>query len=82
MLGQLVGGFVVILVGVTLVPPVADGIAGALSANSTGAAGNSSISGASATILGLTTLFFSLAVASVGIAVASQGLRAAGMLGI
>lgn len=73
MLGNLIGGFIVIIVGVALIPSVADEVVGAQGGNVTGAAG---------TILGLTTLFFALAIASAGIAVAAQGLRAAGMLGV
>jgi uncharacterized membrane protein YhaH (DUF805 family) len=73
MLGNLIGGFIVILVGVTLIPTVADQVATAQTGN---------VTGASATILGLTTLFFALAIASAGISIAAQGLRAAGMLGV
>jgi len=73
MLGNLIGGFIVIIVGVALIPSVADEVVGAQGGNVTGAAG---------TILGLTTLFFALGIASAGIAVAAQGLRAAGMLGV
>ena len=73
MLGALIGGFIVILVGVTLAPTVADQVAAAKTGN---------ITGASATIIDLTTLFFCLGVASSGIAIAAQGLRAAGMLGV
>lgn len=71
MLGNLIGGFIVILVGVSLAPTVADQVEAAR-LNSTGA---------TATIVNLTTLFFVLAIASAGIAIAAQGLRAAGMLG-
>ena len=73
MLGNLIGGFIVILVGVTLLPTVADQVSISQSGNVTGAA---------STILGLTTLFFALGIASAGIAVAAQGLRAAGLLGM
>ncbi len=72
MLGNLIGGFIVIIVGVSLIPSVANEVVGATTGNVTGAA---------ATILDLTTLFFALAIASAGIAIAAQGLRAAGMLG-
>jgi len=82
MLGNLIGGFITILVGATLIGSVANEIESVQRANSTGAAGNSSVTGASATILDLTTIFFALGIASVGIAIASQGLRAAGMLGV
>ena len=71
MLGNLVGGFIVIIVGVSLIPTVANEVVGAQTGN---------VTGASSTILGLTTLFFALAIASAGIAVAAQGLKAAGML--
>ena len=73
MLGNLIGGFIVILVGTTLIGTVANEIVAAQSGNVTGAA---------STILGLTTIFFALGIASAGIAVAAQGLRAAGMLSI
>ena len=73
MLGNLIGGFIVILVGAVLIGPVADEIEAAKSGNVTGSA---------ATILGLTTIFYALGIASAGIAVAAQGLRAAGMLGV
>ncbi len=73
MLGNLIGGFIVILVGTTLIGTVADEIV-------TAQAGN--VTGASSTILGLTTIFFALGIASAGIAIAAQGLRAAGMMGV
>lgn len=73
MLGNLIGGFIVILVGVSLIPTVANEIVAAQSGNVTGAA---------STILGLTTIFFALGIASAGIAVAAQGMRAAGLIGI
>jgi len=73
MLGNIIGGFIVIVVGVNLLPSVADQVV-------LGQAGN--VTGAADTILGLTTLFFALGIASAGIAVAAQGLRSAGMLGV
>ena len=82
MLGNLVGGFIVILVGVTLMPTIADQVYYAQNWNSTGEFGNSSITGATSTILGLTTLFYALAVGAAGISIAAQGLKAAGMLGV
>ena len=71
MLGNLIGGFIVILVGVTLIPTIANEVTAAQAGNVTGAA---------STILGLTTLFFALGIASAGIAIAAQGLRAAGLI--
>ena len=73
MLGNLIGGFIVILVGTTLIGSVANEIVAAQGGNVTGAA---------STILGLTTIFFALGIASAGIAIAAQGLRAAGMMGV
>jgi len=78
MLGNLIGGFITIIVGVNLVPAVADGV----HASHGGLNGSYNLSGAAATITNLTTLFFVLGVASAGIAVAAQGLRSAGLLKI
>lgn len=72
MLGNLIGGFIVILVGTSLLPTVAQQVGTAQ------ADGN--VTGASDTLIGLTTLFFSLAIATAAIGVAAQGLRNAGMI--
>lgn len=82
MLGNLIGGFVTILVGVSLIPSVADQVASARNNEFIGTDGlvNSTVTGSAGTILGLTTLFFALGITSVGIAIAAQGLRAAGVL--
>jgi len=72
MLGNIIGGFIVILVGVTLAPTVANEVAGAQN--------NANITGASSTILGLTTLFYNLSIASTAIGIASQGLRNSGLM--
>jgi xanthine/uracil permease len=72
MLGNLIGGFIVIIVGVSLMPVVADAVAGAQGGNVTGSA---------SVILGLTTLFFALSIMSTGVAITAQGLRSAGLLG-
>ncbi len=71
MLGNLIGGFIVIIVGVTLIPTVATQIVGAQAGNVTGAA---------STILGLTTLFFALGIMSAGVALTVGGLRNAGIM--
>ena len=73
MLGNLIGGFIVILVGVNLIPTVANQVVAAQAGN---------VTGASSTILGLTTLFFALAILSSAIAVTAIGLRQAGLLGV
>ena len=82
MLGNLIGGFVVILIGVNLLPTVANEVAGAQSNGTTPAAGTYNVTGATATITNLLPLFFALGVLSSGIALTAQGLRAAGMLGV
>lgn len=75
MLGNLIGGFITILVGVSLLPTIANEIkSGQYPSNET------NITGASATIINLVPLFFALGVMSAGVAVTAQGLRAAGML--
>jgi len=83
MLGNLIGGFIAILVGASLIPTVADGVAGAIYWNGNATLQNSTnVTGAAATITGLTTLFFSLGIVATGIAVAAQGLKSAGLLKI
>ena len=71
MLGNLLGGFIVILVGVNLIPTVADQISSAQSGNVTGAA---------STVLGLTTIFFALGIMAAGVSLAVGGLRNAGLV--
>jgi len=71
MLGNLLGGFIVIIVGVNLIGTVADQVYTAKTGNVTGAAG---------TILGLTPLFFALGIMSAGVALTVGGLRNAGVM--
>ena len=71
MLGNLIGGFIVIIVGVSLMPTVANEVAGAQAGNVTGAA---------STILGLVPLFFALGIMSAGVAITVGGLRNAGIM--
>lgn len=70
-LANLIGGFIVILVGVNLMPTVADQVVAAQGGNVTGAA---------STVLGLTTIFFALGIMSAGVALAVGGLRNAGLI--
>ena len=72
MLGNLVGSFIVVVVGTSLAPTVAQNVGIAQ------ADGN--ITGASDTLLGLTTLFYCLAIATSSMASAAIGLRNAGWL--
>ena len=71
MLGNLIGGFIVILVGVNLIPTVANQVVSAQAGNVTGAA---------SAILGLTTIFFALSIMSAAVATAVGGLRQAGLV--
>ena len=71
MLGNLIGGFIIIIVGVSLLPTVAQEVDKAQSGNVTGAA---------STILGLVPLFFALGIMSAGVALAVGGLRNAGLV--
>ena len=71
MLGNLIGGFIVIIIGVNLIGTVADEVKTAQDGNVTGAA---------STILGLTPLFFALGIMSAGVALTVGGLRNAGVM--
>lgn len=70
-LANLIGGFVVILVGVNLIPTVADQVVAAQAGN---------VTGASSTIIGLTTIFYALGIMAAGVALAVGGLRNAGLV--
>jgi len=78
MLGNLVGGFIVILIGITLTPTVANEVQGARGNSSHVDTGN--ITGASGTVLGLTNLFYALAVAAVAMGMSVAGLRKGGLM--
>lgn len=71
-LGNLLGGFIVILVGVNLLPTVADQVAGVQA--------NGNVTGAANAIVGLTTVFFALGIMSAGVGLAVGGLRNAGLV--
>jgi hypothetical protein len=79
MLGNLIGGFIVIIVGLSLAPTIANEVYDARY-NTTGGTGGENITGAASTILGLTTLFYCLSIASAGIGIATVGLRNAGVM--
>ena len=78
MLGNLLGGFIVILVGVNLMPTVADSVYCASNSDKCGGAHN--VTGAAATILGLTNIFFALGIMSAGVNLTIGGLRQAGLV--
>jgi hypothetical protein len=74
MLGNLIGGFIVIVVGVNLMPSVSDQVQAAR-LNGTG-----NVTGAAYTILGLVPLFYALGIMSAGVALTVGGLRNAGVM--
>ena len=81
MLGNLLGGFIVILVGVNLLPSVADAVQQAVGPdNGSGTAIATNVTGAASSVITLTTLFFALGVMSSGVALAVGGLRNAGLI--
>ncbi len=79
MLGNLIGGFIAIVIGVNLIGPIANDVAANTNGNciSTGCA---NLTGAAGTILGLVPLFFALGIMSAGVALAVGGLRNAGLV--
>ena len=70
-LGNMIGGFITIIVGVNLIPTVADQVQAAKSGNVTGAA---------ATLLDLTTLFFALSIMASAISTGISALRESGLV--
>ena len=76
MIANLIGGFIAILVGASLIGPVADEVAQA--AVSTG--NLTSMSSWGATVLKLVPGFFALAILGVGVAVTYTSLRQAGIV--
>lgn len=70
MLANLLGGFIVILVGVNLLPTVASQVTTA----------KLNVSGAAGAILDLVTIFYTLGIMSAGVSLAVGGLRQAGLV--
>ena len=70
-LGNMIGGFITIIVGVNLIPTVADQVKSATTGNVTGAA---------ATLLDLTTLFFALSIMATAISTGVSALRESGLV--
>ncbi len=79
MLGNLIGGFITIIIGVNLISPIADDVA-ANTNNGCLTSGCYNLTGATGTILGLVPLFFALGIMSAGVALAVGGLRNAGLV--
>jgi len=73
-LGRLLEGFITILIGVNLIPSVADQVVLA----TTTATGN--VTGSASTILQLVTLFFALGIMIAGVNIAIGGLQDVGLI--
>jgi len=80
MLGNLIGGFITIIVGTALMPTVADQIKSAQNLNSSNATATTNLSSTTSTIVGLVPLFYALGIMSTGVAIAINGLRDAGIM--
>ncbi len=76
-LGRMMQGFITVIVGVSLIPTVADTIAVALG---NGNASLTNISASASSILELTTLFFALGIMVAGIGIAVGGLADIGLI--
>ena len=76
MIANLIGGFISIIVGTSLIGPVATEVN--VAANSTGALYNTSSWGAS--VLKLVPGFFALSILGIGVAVTYTSLRQAGIV--
>lgn len=80
LLGNLLTGFITILVGVNLIPSIADGVFDARYVVTANGTNLTNITGASSTIIGLVPLFYVLGVLSAGIGITVGGLRNAGIM--
>ncbi len=79
MLGNLIGGFIVIIVGTSLMPTIADQVV-ASQPNASGSGPGGNVTGAASTVVGLVPLFFALGIMSAGVAITIGGLRNAGIM--
>jgi hypothetical protein len=76
MINRLIGGFVAILIGVSLIGPIADQVASAAASGSNLTANTSW----GATVLKMVPGFFALGILGIGIAVTYGSLRDAGVV--
>ena len=76
-LGNLIGGFITILVGVTLMPVIANQVFEVQNGVNNSA---TNVTGAASTLIGLTTLFFAIGIMAAGIDMAMRGLKNAGLV--
>ncbi len=76
-LGNMIGGFITIIIGVNLIPTVADQVKLATAGNNNS---GSNVTGAAATLLDLTILFFALSIMAVAIGTGISALRESGLV--
>ena len=77
-LGNMIGGFITIIVGVNLIPVVADQVN--LAQNNAFQNESTNVTGAAATLLDLTTLFFALSIMATAISTGISALRESGLV--
>ena len=77
-LGNMIGVFITIIVGVNLIPVVADQIEVAKTGPNQSTLTN--VTGAAATLLDLTTLFFALSIMATAISTGVSALRESGLV--
>ena len=83
MLGQLIGGFVVLLIGTTLVPTIADLVSDAqcLGNQVNATLGQTcNVTGTASVVVGLVTLFYVLAIMATALGIAVSGLKSSGVM--
>jgi len=79
MLSSLIGGFISIIIGVNLMPIVADQVYTSNHGTINQTSGNN-VTGAASTVISLTTLFFALGILSMGVALSVSSLRQSGLI--
>ena len=77
-LGNMIGGFITIIVGVNLIPTVADQVEFAQTGSNQSTPTN--VTGAAGTLLDLTTLFFALSIMATAISTGISALRESGLV--
>ena len=78
-LGNMIGGFITIIVGVNLIPTVADQVSAAKTGQ-VGTNAGANVTGSAATLLDLTTLFFALSIMATAISTGVSALRESGLV--
>lgn len=81
MLANIISGFLIIVIGVNLLPIVANSVAYAKTYNSTGGnSGTPLLSSAGAAMIDLVTLFFAMTIMISAVATVVSGLKNAGLV--